>query len=110
MTSVIVEHSCSLLGAICNFLKIVIIIITLSQKLANDAIDHAWIYPLSTTKQRSSSGPCSSLTVSLNYSLSTKPIYAAFANENILNYPLAASLPPPRTPQHPPDKPPPCFA
>jgi len=43
MTSVIVEHSCSLSGAICNFLKIhvVIIIITLSQKLANDA----WIYP-----------------------------------------------------------------
>ena len=58
MTSVIVEHSCSLSEAICNFLEIVIIIITLSQKLANDAIVHAWIYPLSTTKQRSSSGPC----------------------------------------------------
>src|SRR6218665_833034 len=92
MTSVIVEHSCSLSGAISNFLKIVIIIITLSQKLANDALDHAWIYPLSTTKQRSSSEPCSSLTVSLNYPLSTKSIYAAFANENILNYPLAVCL------------------
>src|SRR6218665_2924983 len=94
MTSVIVEHSCSLSGAISNFLKIVIIIIILSQKLANDAIDHAWIYPSSTTKQRSSSGPCSSLTVSLNYP-STKTIYAAFANENILNYPLAVCLDPP---------------
>src|SRR6218665_820996 len=83
MTSVIVEHSCSLSGAICNFLRMVIIIIILSQKLANDTIDHASIYPPSTTKQRSSSGPCS-LTVSLNYPLSTKPIYAAIANENIL--------------------------
>src|SRR6218665_2316321 len=95
MTSVIVEHSCSLSGAICNLLRIVIIIIILSQKLANDAIDHAWIYPPSTTKQRSSSGLCSSLTVSLNYSLSTKPIYAAFANGNILNYLLAECLDPP---------------
>src|SRR6218665_618024 len=95
MTSVIVEHSCSLSEAICNFLRIVIIIIILSQKLANDAIDPAWIYPPSTTKQRSSSGPCSSLAVSLNYPLSTKPIYAAFANENILNYPLALCLDPP---------------
>src|SRR6218665_73800 len=94
MTSVIVEHSCSLSGAISNFLKIVIVIITLSQKLANDAIDHAWIYPLSMTKQRSSSGPCSSLTASLNYPLSTKPIYAAFANENILKSPLAECLDP----------------
>ena len=48
------------------------IIIILSQKLKNDAIDHAWIYPASTTKQRSSSGPFSLLTVSLNYPLSTK--------------------------------------
>src|SRR6218665_2656388 len=87
MTSVIVEHSCSLSGAICSFLMIVIIIIILSQKLANEAIDHAWIYPPSSTKQRSSSGPCSSLTDSLNCPLSTKPIYPAFANENILNYP-----------------------
>src|SRR6218665_172670 len=94
MTSVIVEHSCSLSGAICNFLRIFIIIITLSQKLAHDAILHAWIYPPSTTKQRSSSGPCSSLTVSLNCPLSTKPIYAAFANENILNYPLSECLDP----------------
>src|SRR6218665_173069 len=92
MTSVIVERSRSLSGAICNFLRIVIIIIMLSQKLANDAIDHAWIYPPSTAKQRSSSGQCSSLTVSLNYPLSTKPIYASFANENILNYPLAECL------------------
>src|SRR6218665_270697 len=53
MTSVVVEHSCSLSGAICNFLRIVIIIIILNQKLANDAIDHAWIYPPSTIKQRS---------------------------------------------------------
>src|SRR6218665_3682822 len=83
MTSIIVEHSFSLSGAICNFLRKVIIIITLSQKLANDTINHAWIYPPYTTKQRSSSGPCSSFTVSLNYPLSTKPIYAAFANENI---------------------------
>src|SRR6218665_820360 len=95
MTSVIVEHSCSLSGAISNFLKIVIIIIIMSQKLANDAIDHAWIYPSTTTKQRSSSGPCSSLTGSLNYPLSNKPIYLAFANENILNYPLAVCLDPP---------------
>src|SRR6218665_1067454 len=92
MTSVIVEHSCSLSEAIFNFLRIVIIIIILSQKLANDATDHAWIYPTFTTQQRSSSGPCSSLTVSLNYPLSTKPIDAAFANENILNYPLAVCL------------------
>jgi len=95
MTSVIVEHSCSWSGAICNFLRIVIIIIIRSKKLANDAVDHAWIYPPSTTKQRSSSGPCSSLNVSLNYTLSIKPIYAAFANENILNYHLAEGLDPP---------------
>ena len=44
MTSVIVEHSCSLSGAICNLLRIVIIIIILSQKLANNAINHAWIH------------------------------------------------------------------
>src|SRR6218665_52121 len=94
MASVIVEHSCSLSGAICDFLRIVIIIIILSQKLANDAIDHAWIYPPSTTEQRSSSGPCPSLTIILNYQLSTKPIYAAFANEYILNYPLAECLDP----------------
>jgi len=56
--------------------------------------DHARIYPPSTTKQRSSSIPCASLTVSLNYPLSTKQIYAAFANENILNYPLAECLDP----------------
>src|SRR6218665_1301581 len=92
MTSVIVEHSCSLSVAICNFLRIVIVIITLSQKLTNDALDHTWIYPDSTTKQRSSSGPCSSLTISLNYPLSTKPIYAAFVNENIINYPRPIRL------------------
>ena len=39
------------------------------------------------SRELSSSGPCSSLTVSLNYPLFTKPIYAAFANENILDYP-----------------------
>jgi len=71
------------------------IIIILSQKLANDAIDHAWIYPPSTTKQRSSSEQCSSLNASLNYPLSTKPIYAVFTNENILNHPLAICLDPP---------------
>src|SRR6218665_2994626 len=38
MASVIVEHSCSLSRAICNVLRIVIIIIILSLKLANDAI------------------------------------------------------------------------
>src|SRR6218665_3634966 len=92
MTSVIVEHSCSSSGAICNFLRIIIITIILSQKLANDAIDQACIYPPSTTKQRSSAGQCSSLTISVNYPLSAKPIYTAFANENILNYPLAVCL------------------
>ena len=42
------DLSYSLSRAICNFLRIVIIIIILSPKLANDAIDHAWIYPPST--------------------------------------------------------------
>jgi len=42
------ERSCNLSGAMCHFLKdiqLFIIIIMLSQKLANYAIDHAWIYP-----------------------------------------------------------------
>jgi len=34
ITSIIVEHSCSLSEAICNFLRIVIIIIILSQKIS----------------------------------------------------------------------------
>jgi len=51
MTSVFVEHSSSLSGAICNFLRIFIIIIIQSQKLANDAIDRACIYPPSMTSR-----------------------------------------------------------
>ena len=48
----------------------------MSQKLANDFKIHAWIYPSFMEKQRSSSGPCSSLTVSLSNPVSKTNIYS----------------------------------
>ena len=84
-TSFNVEYSCSLSRTIGHLLKIglFIIIVALSQKLANDSRDHAWMYPPSMTKKRISSVPCSSLTVILSYPISTKPTYATLSMKAI---------------------------
>ena len=83
-----IQYSCSLSGTIGHFLKNTHYYNYTVPKVSNwfyrSCLDR--LYPPSMAKQRSSSGPCSSLTARLSYSVSTKPTYAAFANENILNW------------------------
>ena len=69
MTSAIVKYSCSLSGAIGHFLKDIHYYNYTEPKLASDSKNHAWIYSYSMTKQRSSSGPCSSVTVNQSINL-----------------------------------------
>jgi len=87
MTSFIVEYSCSSSGTIGHLLKNIHYYNYTEPKVSKLFYRPCFIYPPSISKQISSSGPCSSLTVSLSYPVSTIPTYAAFANETLLTWP-----------------------